>query len=445
MSKVQASLIAVAVASVLTLKCGQGAPANPEAGNGQLTTDESALAGVRDGGPLDPQCLGGATPPSADAGAAAYNVSLCETLFGATNYRLSNDLTATFTCLRFSGAHNVTLDCAGHKISAATPVSIINVEGFEIKNCHFEMPTTSGEILIQDAGTGFIHDNWLDGGSFSVTGAHNLHAYNNDMVGYWQQNGVINSSISCNTMVSPTNTTSIVALITSNYGANNVYQRNLLDGRWPSTQVPFAQVGADDGISFQDEHGSTVRGNNISRCWDMGVESSGYIHNFKVVYNVISDIGLAGFGAFYYASVSHSVFKLNKVKKTPIAFYFFHDYGLRPASPNYPADIAVYFDNNVFDGNTFASNKPSVSPIIDARVFSKMGYGGNLSGIPGERVPLDSEFVITNNVFRNNNLDPRALAPFWSSNGTGSVPGVIVDDGGNRCPTDPTGNLHCLP
>jgi hypothetical protein len=97
-----------------------------------------------------------------------------------------------------------------------------------------------------------------------------------------------------------------------------------------------------------------------------------------------------------------------------------------------PADSAVLFNDNTFDGNRL------VNPYVQAGVstfwlYSNLNYSGSISNTPGERVARPSDFVVKNNTFRNNDFGRALSAPLF---GMPVVLGVVIDGGGNICKDD---------
>lgn len=452
--------------SELDASAPDGGRAEADAGMPQLPDSGEPDAGRLDAGSPDAAVIDGGAPDAgvADAGSVYFAdagtqctgfvaplvfdqtptvIATCRTISAPGVYRLSTDLSATTGCLVISSTNSVKLDCGGHAIKATTPLDISNVERFEVTNCRFDISTGYGSVSITDAGTGFFHDNAIDGGMVNVWLGHNLHAYSNDFFSFWQQNNTVDTSVSCNSMVSPTNTSLITALIGSNSGHHNRFERNTIDGRWSQVRSPSVEyVGADDGIAFQDEHDDVMRTNTITRVFDTGIESLGAISKITIDDNDISIAGYYGIAGFYWSSVSGCTFTNNRIKQTEAAFFFYRTYGLRAASADHPADTAVFFNDNLFDSNVFSENVIANFPVLYAPVYSKMNFNGVLSSIPGERLPADTDYVMTNNVFRNNVFQPSAQPAVF---GSPLTPGFIVDQGGNHCPADPGGPLTCSP
>jgi hypothetical protein len=63
---------------------------------------------------------------------------------------------------------------------------------------------------------------------------------------------------------------------------------------------------------------------------------------------------------------------------------------------------------------------------------NKLQYNGSLSSIAGERVPSDTEFEFSNNVFRDNDFGHVGYGPWF---GPTVASGIINDGGGNFCKT----------
>src|SRR5205807_1137703 len=82
--------------------------------------------------------------------------------------------------------------------------------------------------------------------------------------------------------------------------------------------------------------------------------------------------------------------------------------------------------NNIFDGNRLVStySAPGTEYASFVPLFDQMNYNGNSSN-PGERTPSASDFILGNNVFRNNDFGSEARRPFFG-NGT-PVSGYVID------------------
>ncbi len=386
-------------------------------------------------------CTGGAPPLIFDM--AVTSLSSCQTLSEAGSYRLTaNLMKLSGTCLTISNIDGIRLNCDGHTIAGQTPISISNTLRFEITGCHFEMPLQGQRIEIIDAGIGFIHDNSFDGGTVDVALVSDVHAYQNLFVTAWQNNHVSTSSVSCNTMISPTTDNLISGLITSNFGDSNRFENNLIDGRWDEAR-PVKYAGADDGIILQDESAALIRGNTIKRVFDTGIEWVGVVRNVTIEDNDIERTGFYGIGGFYWSSVQNCRFINNRISQTTAAFVFLRTYGLRAASSDRPADTSVAFTNNLLDGNTFTGAVFPSLPVAYVPVYSKMFFNGSLSSVQGERAPTDSDFVLAGNVFRNNSFDTSA-APINFGSGP-VIPGAIIDEGNNRCPFAAGAPVQCVP
>ena len=169
-----------------------------------------------------------------------------------------------------------------------------------------------------------------------------------------------------------------------------------------------------------------------------GIETSGVIANATIANNRISNTGTCGIGAWYWNSLSGSTISGNTVEAAPTLFLFFRIFGLRQAGfdslHELPADSAVLFNDNTFDGNRLVN--PYVQAGDDSSIFwlyNQLSYSGSVSNIPGERVARPSDFVVKNNTFRNNDFGKALSAPLF---GTPVVPGVVIDGGGNVCKND---------
>jgi hypothetical protein len=76
----------------------------------------------------------------------------------------------------------------------------------------------------------------------------------------------------------------------------------MIDGKWDGIIHPGGppnQVGADDGITVNDEHDDFILNNVISNVWDAGIETIGPIANTAILDNQITHASGNGIGAYY--------------------------------------------------------------------------------------------------------------------------------------------------
>jgi parallel beta-helix repeat protein len=245
---------------------------------------------------------------------------------------------------------------------------------------------------------------------------------------YYSQRVVISS----NTFVNQRRGAAFAAaMILSDSGSANRVVGNTIDGKW----VGFGQTEIDDGIVVGDESGDVVSENTISNVFECGIETSGVIADTTISNNDITRTGFCGIGGWYWNSLRASTISGNVVTAVPTLFYFYRVLGLRPAGYDslheMPADTAVFFSDNLFDGNRLVD--PSAGALYSSilHLYNNLDFNGvTSSAIPGERVPGPSDFVLTNNVFRNNDFGHALPAPAF---GSPIVPGRVVDGGGNVC------------
>jgi len=306
-----------------------------------------------------------------------------------------------------------------------------NVDGFSLTNCIFASTSTTFVVNVTRVSNGtFQHD------TFGTTWVNVVHAADvridqNTFNASYQQNYSHRVVLSSNSLVSQTRGSSLTpAMIISNSGSSNHIVGNVMDGKWAGS----GQTETDDGVVITDESGDTVSGNTISNVFDCGIETLGMIANATISNNDITRAGFCGIGGWYWNSLRASTISGNVASDVPRLFYFFRIFGLRPAGfdgqHELPADAAVYFSDNVFDGNRLVN--PSVvgswSSIL--RIYNQLDYTGSISSAPGERAPGSSDFVLTNNTFRNNDFGHAAMAPNF---GAPIVPGLVIDGGRNIC------------
>ena len=336
-----------------------------------------------------------------------------------------------------------------------------NAQNFSIKNCSLESPSAF-TIPIRTSNTGT-----MSGNTIRVTGGGAAIAYvdvydsagllfdNNTLTGGYQQNYGSSNIISNSRITAPPGLGSnfMAALVVSNFGQHTQVVGNTLDGSWNGTIVAGSPEfsSTDDGVIVQDETDLLVQNNIVRNVFDCGFESSGQVSVATIRGNQISNAGICGVGAWYWSSVVGLTASQNTVDNSGSLLLFRRNFGLRPAGwdelHRLPADVAVLFRDNVFDGNTF-TNPNSFSAGANAAsnvpIYDNMGYFGDVSSIPGEREPVPpGDFQLTNNLFRNNQFGRVRAAPYFGANAP--VPGRVVDGGGNVCQTPTSANypLNC--
>jgi hypothetical protein len=238
--------------------------------------------------------------------------------------------------------------------------------------------------------------------------------------------------ISNNTLVSQTRGSAFGgALVLSNAGSGNQIVNNVMDGKWSGS----GSTDTDDGVVISDESGDTISGNTISNVFDCGIETVGVIANANISNNSITRTGFCGIGGWYWNSLRSSTISGNVASNVPRLFHFYRIFGLRAAGfdegpHELPADGAVYFSDNVFDGNRLLNPSVAGNPSSILLIYNQLDYAGTISNLPGERVAGPSDFVLTNNIFRNNDFGHTLFAPAF---GAPIVPGLVIDGGGNIC------------
>ena len=359
-------------------------------------------------------------------------ITSCRPITAPGTYAVTGQISSSDTCLDIHDTHGVTIDCGGQTVGGSPALVMTNVDGFSIKNCHF-VPTASfylANLLHVSNGT-FQHDTF---GSAPVNVVHAADVridQNTFNASYWQSysHRVVLSS---NTLVSSARGSAFAgAMIGSTFGSDNQFVGNVMDGKWAGS----GQTETDDGVVIGDESGDVVSGNTISNVFDCGIETSGVIANATISNNNITRTGFCGIGGWYWNSLKASTISGNVATGVPRLFHFFRIFGLRPARfdslHEMPADAAVYFNDNVFDGNRLVNPSTQATSSSIIRVYDQLDYSGSVSSvIPGERAPGSSDFILSNNIFRNNDFGHTLLAPDF---GAPVVPGLVIDGGGNIC------------
>ena len=351
-------------------------------------------------------------------------ITSCRPITAPGTYAVTGQISSSDTCLDIHDTHGVTIDCGGQTVGGSPALVMTNVDGFSIKNCHF-VPTASfylANLLHVSNGT-FQHDTF---GSAPVNVVHAADVridQNTFNASYWQSysHRVVLSS---NTLVSSARGSAFAgAMIGSTFGSDNQFVGNVMDGKWAGS----GQTETDDGVVIGDESGDVVSGNTISNVFDCGIETTGVIANATISNNNITRTGFCGIGGWYWNSLKASTISGNVATGVPRLFHFFRIFGLRPARfdslHEMPADAAVYFNDNVFDGNRLVNPSTQATSSSIIRVYDQLDYSGSVSSvIPGERAPGSSDFILSNNIFRNNDFGHTLLAPDF---GAPVVPGLV--------------------
>ncbi|MEZ5512450.1 MAG: right-handed parallel beta-helix repeat-containing protein [Steroidobacteraceae bacterium] len=358
-------------------------------------------------------------------------------------------------CLQIRDASDVVLHCDGHRVSdspdrAIRAIAIRDAPRFTIADCEI----VSDGVRIDDSPNGHIRDSRfrrLPGIANQplalVRRASGMRFEYNDVADVaWSFLFSDDVIVADNRFhVTPGELAVIPYHVCFFYGRNDQVLRNEFSGGWSGTTM-FAQLTneVDDAVVLKDTVDARVEHNSIENYWDAGIEWVGNLDSGHIASNVIVNAGIAAIGGWYWSSVANTRFEKNVGVRVATLFRATRDFGLRPAGydgPTLPADTAVRFRDNVFDANVL---RGAVSLNIygaagtDAgviTVFSRMSYTGDLSALPGERVPTDAEFELTNNVFRHNDFGRLHSVPQFGF--SPPVPGVIVDGGQNLCAEPP--------
>src|ERR1019366_8509568 len=81
-----------------------------------------------------------------------------------------------------------------------------------------------------------------------------------------------------------------------------------------------ANVGTDDGILLKNETGDTVQGNTINRFYDAGIEGVDAVTRTTLAANTITNVGVAGIGAYWCTNWTSNVIQANNVSQAPHMF-----------------------------------------------------------------------------------------------------------------------------
>ena len=405
-------------------------------------------------------------PPTA---ADSMPVSECQQITKPGNYVLTRDLSDSskpdwrYECIAIHDTNNVVLDCGNHMLSGGIPdgqlrptvLGIRNVQGFSVIKCRLHIEW----IQVVDSANGRFTDNTFTNVERDVHQAHLVFDRDRDMlVAHNTFTGVSVSqnfgdsmTVSNNRFALEPGVTYITWFIDSHYATRTRILANVMDGGWHGPQTSW--YGADNGVLLGDATDALVQNNTIANVFGAAIEWTGTLRSSTIAANYIVNAGGGGFGAWYWNSSAGSRFQQNIVDDTPLMFSFYRIYGLRAAGDEcphcippgtWPADTAVMFRDNVFDGNVLRNVKPGAVAAGWLPVFDQLGYVGTVSDHIGERVPTAEEFEFVNNTFRNNVFDTTLDAPLFGYKPV--VPGMIVDGGSNVCrqPATPDYPLKCI-
>jgi hypothetical protein len=386
-------------------------------------------------------------------------VTTCGDIVTPGNYELTADLVAAAPdahCLSIHDTSNVTLHCNGHSLSDAADYSSValdirNVRGFTLQDClittDYWQITDSGDVHILDSHITELPNIQTQASIWVWRTPRLRFEFNTVSDVALQMLGSDDAVVADNQFaVTPGAASRLVSEIGSQYAANVQILRNEMDGGWDGvTLYGNFQNEVDDAVVLKDANNALVQNNYMKNCFDTGVEWVGQLQNSVIEGNVIVNVGYAAIGGWYWSSVSNVLFLQNLADRPVRLFAAFRVYGLRPANfdtnvSSLPADTGVYFRHNLFDGNVMRSERSSTftggetANSIWMLLYDRMGYGGELSTLPGEVVPTDSQFDVTDNKFVRNDFGHSYPAYFGASP---VVPGVVVDGGQNLCVPPP--------
>lgn len=371
-------------------------------------------------------------------------IDSCKEITKSGSYHLSSNLSSingNGTCLYIHDTTDVHINCNGHSILGEVykskskfeeknngdyAVLFRNVNNFSLSTC--KLNTNSHVTLkIENSQVGEIDNNQFGKLYVKSEDSSDLIFKNNNFSWYEQtySNDVtINNNIFDVEIDRDRGTTVVESAIVSSRGSGNKFINNKINGN--AEGIFEKQEYADDGIVVEDESNDLIQNNEIKNVWDCGIETLGNISNIKIIKNNISNAGICGIGGWYHNSLIDSSITENFAQNTPLLFYFYREYGLRPAnwdSKGILGDNFIYFKNNYFTGNRLTN--PRVSPGKYSSDFI-IRMPNSLS-IPGERYPNDSELIIENNYFKNNDFGTELNAPHFYPLS------IATDNGGNKC------------
>lgn len=395
-------------------------------------------------------------------GSNATTISACQDITQPGSYTVTSDLTAPATfsngvgCINILNVSNVSVDCAGHTITAPMPVTITNAHQFSVAHCALNAvandigEATGVEFINSDTGTFDSNSFVTTPGSIAfinVDQTSHLTFSNNSIAGVFEQGGS-SYNIVTNNQFSTTTGTSPVAAIEILWGTNNQIIGNTINGSWDSQYANNApsQVGASDGIMLDYESGDTIANNYIFYVGDNGVEVWGMLAYSTISGNTFGHIGGPAVGGYSFMNMLGNTISNNTATETGNLFSFYRLYGLQaapiPTMQQLGTGSSVQFSNNVFSNNTWSNPFYMPTPFTGQAaylpVYNYLNYQfGNpspgLSSSYNVTDILPSQFSISNNTFTNNSFGHSVPGPDFG--GMTVEAGMIVDGGGNVCLT----------
>jgi hypothetical protein len=373
----------------------------------------------------------------------SVSLSMCQEITKPGSYTLAADLHADGSaCISIHDTHDVTLDCAHHRIRGDEGLRIHTVRTFSVENCTIES-TSLKAIMITDSSDGRIVRNTIGKYHTEVQNSSRLYINANQFKSTYAQYYTNDSEISNNEfdVTVDKSYTVLPGAIISAFGTRNIVASNIVDGH---AGGDFSdQTGSDDGIVIAQESGDKVHDNTLKNFFDCGIETTGVITNTDFARNKISNAGYCGIGGWYGSSWIGNTVTGNTVDTTPMLFYFTRIYGLMPQGADerhlMPEERAVYFKDNVFTKNVLRDAKKSATVPSRSGVFN-ISLPDTLTSNGSHDVrPTQEQMVTGNNRFKDNDFGtamPLFIMP---------AP-MVVDDGGNICTHDQIGfPLTCAP
>ena len=385
------------------------------------------------------------------------NVSIlnsCSTLESNTVYILENDIEVkTSPCFTGMKLNKITLDCRGNKIlskrtnkddSYSDFFELIAIDELTIQNCIFESKFDQNYTLP------FISEalrNRKDSPHSTCQECENLKIINNFIQGYYfiarASNGeIINNAfndsvlnthlltdfnISNNTFKIKNGTMPISgAYMTLAATSDMTVTHNTFDGGSITLERPD---GHDNAVLNSEGTNNIITNNYFQHFWGCPIEFSGNTSSMLVAENTIYESGICGISGWWFSSIKDSIFRNNKVIKTPQLFSFNHNNGLRPGM-----DTSVFFSNNIFEYNTLENSEDSImfyknyySSYFDFNQINPVQthYNEELLNKSDRYIqPEKEDFILENNIFTGNNFNTQKSIYI-------NPKSMIIDNGNN--------------
>jgi len=356
--------------------------------------------------------------------AGVISVTSCQQITSPGTYRLAADLTSADSCLNISNAHDVRLDCNGHKIvstqSLDGAVNISNASAVSMQNCDLSANDAPGAGT-ESAGLWTTNVKGLTISNSQIRRAYLSNVSRGTITGTtftgdYQQTQCSNVTLNGDSVLAFTDRPAAAAIVSTN-GNNNVIENSVIDGGWNGDPTTIRQVGCDVGINLNSETGIHIVNNTIRNIWDNGIENTGLLSQAVIQNNTFSAIANSAIAGDHDNSWIDNQVIGNKASNTSQLFLLEHSHSANQAALT---NVTVSFEGNTFTGNQLLS-QPTFTPSWTPAASFQFN---NLTSTPNEQIV---SVAVGFNDFTDNNFGTAWAAPVFS------LPTPPQDGGGNIC------------